>query len=273
MRKTFLVFLLTSFSLTTQAQKLKEKKDIVYLDGVPQYKLEKSDGSLLKGISYLATSLANDTLVRFNFKAINVPLLPHEKSVAAFWTYYSVDFAPLGKTLEMDIMKKSALMDEMHKYGIIVDGKLSEEAAEKMSAANTSFNESKSQVDSAVIRRMALLSDKSYTEYSKTLVPRSRWDDQLSISGYDIMIGSIIEAPVKIGLCKVGSDNRHGILYQILRPNGKQVATIFFEKDKKRIYTKTDYDMVGRETFIELSEISYAQVLAEIKLLVLNGYL
>ena len=38
------LFLLVTF--VASAQKLKEKKDIVYLDDAPQYKMEKASGNL-----------------------------------------------------------------------------------------------------------------------------------------------------------------------------------------------------------------------------------
>lgn len=256
-------------ALSLSAQKLKEKKDIVYLDDAPQYKLEKSGGNLIKGISYLATSITSDTLVRFNFKSISVPGLPHE-SIGTFWSYYVVDFAPLGKTLEMDVAAKRNLMDMIQEHHVIADNKLSAEGVDKFMAANQDFQKSRVQIDSVAMRRKILAKDKAYQVYAKTLAPRGRWDDNLTLSGNAIMMGDMM-SNLKIGTWKMGTDSNYGTMYHILKPDGKQAASIFFEKGRKRIYTRTDLDGVGYEEFIQ-SDFTNGHLIGQIKRLVMNGY-
>ena len=76
---------------------------------------------------------------------------------------------------------------------------------------------------------------------------------------------------VKIGTWKLGTVSDYGTMYHILKPNGKQAASIFFEKGRQRTYTRTDLDSVGREEFIH-SDFTFAHLMAEIKILVVNGY-
>lgn len=267
--KTLLFGLFILFGLTANAQKLKEKKDIVYLGEVPLYKLEKSGGNLIKGISYLATSLTNDTLIRFNFKTISVPGLPHE-DIGTFWSYHKVEFASLGKSVEVDVAGKRALMESIHEHGVITEGKVSPEGADKFIAANQDFQKSREQIDSLAVRRKALAADKAYKEYAGTLAPRSRWDDNVSVAGNNITMGDMM-APKNIGTWKIGTDNNYGTTYLILKPNGKQAASIFFEKGKQRVFTRTEFDGVGREYFI-YSDFTTGHLISQIKMLVMNGY-
>ncbi|MFN0213841.1 MAG: hypothetical protein ACKVT2_06255 [Saprospiraceae bacterium] len=260
--------LFLSFGLVANAQKLKEKKDIVYLDDVPQYKLEKS-GSLIKGFSFRVLSLSNDTLIRYNFKSINIPGLPHE-GIGTFWSYHNVVFATLGKSVEIDPTSKRAIMDQLQENGVITDGKVSPEGAEKFIAANKDFQKTRVQMDSLALRRKGLLADKAYKEYAKTLASRSRWDDNVSLAGNNITMGEMM-APKNIGRWKIGTVSDYGTMYHILKPDGKQAASIFFEKGRQRVFTRTDLDGAGREEFI-LSDFTMAHLVAQIKYLVMNGY-
>lgn len=264
------LFLLVTF--VASAQKLKEKKDIVYLDDAPQYKLEKASGNLLKGVSYRATSMNGDTLIRYHFKSLSIPGLPHE-SVGTFWSFFLVENVETKQTVEMDILAKRNLMEENQKYGVIKENKVTQEGWEALAKAHQDFLSSREEMDSVAVHRKALNANKDYKAYAQTLVKRSRWDDELTVSGSDIMMGSMIGTPTKIGAIKVASDNNYGKLYSITRPNGKQLATVFFEKAKNRIYTRTDFDGIGKETIVDPSEFNARQLTVEIKKLIMNGYL
>lgn len=251
------------------AQKVKEKKDIVYLDDVPQYKIFKTGGSLLKGFSFAATTLEGDTLIRFGFRAVNVPGLPHE-NIGYFWSYFQTHFTKTGKSVELDYTTKNALIDLIQQYRIIGNGQVDPEAEDRLIEAQKAFTISRIEMDSLSLARRLLLKDKNYAAYSKTLVPRGRGDEPVYFSESKIISGGT--SPVTIGTYQVFANNNYGITYHILKKDGSMAASVFFERDKNRVFIRSMFDRKGKEYFIPDS-FGNKELLDAVKYLVWYGYI
>lgn len=265
-KKSLILLLIAVFAVTAGAQKLKEKKDIVYLDDAPQYKLLKTKGSLLKGFWYEVHSMEGDTLVRFDFKSINMPNMPNE-NIGYFWSYYEVHFVKSGKTAETDYTGKGNIMDMLQAHRVIENGQVSAAGEDKFISGNETFQNRRMRMDSAAANRTALLKDRAYLQFAKNLHPRPRGDEKITVSP-----GAIMSGTAKVADWKLSSDNDYGTTYHLLDKTNKMAASVFYEKAKKRVYVVSMFDKKGKEYFIS-GPFTNADFAFAVEYLVNFGYL
>jgi len=269
------IFIITVLFLSIQtagAQKLKEKKDIVYLDDVPQYKIEKTGGSLLKGISYAASTVdGKDTLIRFNFHSVKVPSMPHE-DILFFRSFTDAQFVKSGNTVAIPYLQKRPLMDFIYENGLIKDGQVTAEGEKKVVEVGEKFAEKRAEIDTLLKNRDALMKNPDYADYCKGLVKRSRGDMEVTTLNGSVYLKQDLEAPILIGSYKLDTDNNYGTSYRAFKKDGKPIGSIFYEKGRKRLFFRTFFDNKGKE-IMPVETVGEANLLIGLQYFVTQGYL
>ncbi len=108
----------------THAQKVREKKDIVYVDGTATYKYYRTQGNW-KTVEEqrVFTTLSDDTLAWVERKRLNMPHASYEKGGSVFEDYWELRFAGSDSILLYD-KPHGILYEDFVQAGVLKEGKL-----------------------------------------------------------------------------------------------------------------------------------------------------
>jgi|GEM_PF-4334883 len=249
----FVFLLFGLFTNPILGQKIKIKKEVVYVDKEPAFQFVKLQGSISKSFVWAIVTMEGDTTVKFDSKTMYLPKYPHE-STALFMIYYEVGFAGVEEKVVMEYgvgsFRKTLSRQLLKDQVLTVKGKVQPGNIEKFAAATEKGAELLANFKKRIPAREKNLADDGRLKYMKTLESRHP-DNDLVFDGNKIKLGVL-----EIGFSKKESDNNYGTLFRVYSKKDKQyVASIFYEKDKNRTFIRTIYDDGEHEFFFEAEKI------------------
>lgn len=245
MKKGIIAALLFSFILVfpTQAQKIREKKDIVYVDGTPLYKFyrTKGDWKTVEDESVF-TTLSDDTLVWVRGRRLSMPKTSYEKLGNLYEDYRELHFAGSDSILLYD-KPDGILYEDIVEAGVLKDGKLDLSALPAFKLELARYLVPLQHLQKAMDNRQKLSELPIYKHYVKQLSNRFPSDilhvGPPNIIFYQSKVGGSSE---KIGFYEVRPIER-GVEYRIFRMKDKgYVASILHEPRTGIVFIKTDLD-------------------------------
>ena len=243
----FVFLLFGLFTNPILGQKIKIKKEVVYVDKQPAFQFVKLQGSLLKPYFWAILTMKGDTVVRFNSKAIHLPEFPQESDSPSKY-YYEVEFEGVG---EKTIMKyaiapfRKTLAQQLLQTEVLTrDGKVNTQNVSKFVSANEEERLAVEVFNKRMAERTEIVNDEARIASMQNLTKRDAESD-LFLDGNKIRIGT-----AEVGFIREDSNNSYGRLYVVIsRGTKKKVASIFYEKEKKRTYIRTMSDDGKHEFF------------------------
>lgn len=254
MKKNYLAFALSLMLVSTlSAQKIKIKKDQVYIDKDPAFEFVKLAGSLNETFSWALVKTDRDTSVTFRGIYKKLPKLPFETGTIHH-LHYDVYFAGNETPIPHEygaIGYRKKMVDQLVTNGIVNEkGEVQPNMLTKFAESDQETPEEIAAFQEKADYRQQLLEMPNWVEYMGDLKWRNP-DNPLEINGKYILIGGI-----KVGYFMKKSDTNYGTLYRIFSTgNNGEIATMFYEKDKARTFIRTLFDNGEHEYYREIKEV------------------
>ena len=190
----FLLLLLVLFTPASFGQKVREKKDVVYVNDQPQYKVVKTSA---KGLAQMRTfvylSMTDDSLVWLRQQKLTVPQLTCESSPKTFY-YYQISFK--GTDEVVDYMESPFPVTPTFNIllvngSMLLDGGVNVAALPGFREKLWEHRKMKKDFEKVIAHREQLLKNPKYADYMKGMKERDP-DDKLGLSGNQISLTNAI---------------------------------------------------------------------------------
>lgn len=235
----FALLLLTY--LPSFGQKVKEKKDVVYVDGVAMYKFYRSKGKFNSmDQEKVFTTMNDDTLVWVRSRRLTKPRASYEKG-NVFEDYWELSFAGSDSTM-LYKTSGSYIYEDIVKVGVLKDGKLDLSALPAFKLEVIQYLEPLRHLQMAIDHRTKLAGLPGYADYIKKLSERDAGDILHAGPGNIFYQNTVGAPPEQIGNFEKKQVER-GIEYRIYRTKDRAyVASIIHEPRTGMVFIKTWID-------------------------------
>ena len=270
--KTIIAIAILLGAMPIYAQKIKVKKQVVYVDDTATYKSYRTKGSALSTAQdRVITTMNDDTLVWVKHEELTMPKTSYEKGNSVYEYYWVLSFA--GTDFTMKYKGNITRFDEEFvKSAVLKDNKLNMNALAEYEKKQIRDIEPVINLQKAIENRQKLAERPDYAEYVKQLSERFAMNKLTVGIGGIYFQNSTGKSPEHIGtfekkVAKLGTE------YNVYRKTNKAfIASIFHETQSGRVFIRTGLDNVGKEYYIT-GPADNAMLLTAFQYLVDYGYL